>query len=225
MVDFSILSLSPVFMGIKPDELKQLLNGIVFQVRNYGKGVVVALTGQEMDSLYILMNGSVSGEMMDYSGKTLKIEDIEAPRPLASAFLFGSTRKFPVTVTANTDVSFIVIPRPDFLVLMQRNQVVLANYLNAISSRAQFLSQKLHFLSFKSIREKIAHFLLQQTGSRLNSFELKITQQQLADLFCVSRPALARVFGEMQKEGLISTDHKTITLLDRERLNILLRQH
>jgi hypothetical protein len=31
----------------------------------------------------------VKGEMTDYNGKTIKIEDIEAPRPLAVAFLFG----------------------------------------------------------------------------------------------------------------------------------------
>ena len=63
-----------------------------------------------------------------------------------------------------------------------------------------FLSQKLHFLSFKTIKGKVAHFFLTQAGEKFHSIELKNTQQQLADLFGVTRPSLARVFGEMQKE-------------------------
>ena len=51
----------------------------------------------------------------------------------------------------------------------------------------------------------------------------EMTQQQLADLFGVTRPALARVFGEMQREGLIEIDRKTILLKDRKGLNDLLK--
>src|SRR5690606_1988994 len=155
----------------------------------------------------------VKGEMIDYSGKTIKIEDIEAPRPLASAFLFGKENRFPVTVSANSDVQLMAIPVPEFLKLLQRNTQILINYLNNISSRSQFLSQKLHFLSFKTIRGKIAHFLLQQAGENLHSFELKTTQQQLSELFGVTRPSLARVMSEMQREKLFVVDRKTVTLL------------
>jgi len=106
---------------------------------------------------------------------------------------------------------------------MQLNQVVLKNYLDSISSRTQFISQKLHFLSFKTIKEKIAHYLLQKAGDRLHSFQLDSTQQQLADLFGVTRPSLARVLSEMQKEKLIIIDKKTVTLLNKQKLNELLR--
>jgi CRP/FNR family transcriptional regulator, dissimilatory nitrate respiration regulator len=115
------------------------------------------------------------------------------------------------------------VPVQEFLRLLQLNTNLLRNYLNSISSRAQFLSQKLHFLSFKTIKEKVAHFLLKEAGERFHSFELKNTQQQLADLFGVTRPSLARVLGEMQTEGLIKIEKKTVTLLDKEKLNELLR--
>ena len=161
--------------------------------------------------------------MIDYSGKTVKIEDIEAPRPLAAAFLFGKENKFPVTVTANKKAELLAIPVVEFLKLLQLNTRLLRNYLNSISTRAQFLSQKLNFLSFKTIKEKVAHFLLQQAGDLYHSFELKNTQQQLAELFGVTRPSLARVLGDMQNENLIKIEKKTVTLLDKERLNSLLK--
>jgi len=223
MINYQLLTKCPVFREISEKRTEELLTNIHFQLKSYSKNDVVAIAGQEITHLYIILAGSVRGEMIDYSGKTIKIEDIEAPRPLATAFLFGSENKFPVTVSANSNVKILAVPISEFLKLLQMDVDILKNYLNSISSRTQFLSQKLHFLSFKTIKEKVAHFLLQKAGERLHSVELKNTQQQLADLFGVTRPSLARVMAEMQREKLIITEKKTVTLLNKQKLNELLR--
>jgi len=222
MINYSLLSRCPVFKGITEEESRLLLGKIHYQLRKFQKDEVVVWGGEPVNNLLIVLSGSVRGEMIDYSGKTVKIEDIEAPKPLAAAFLFGKENRFPVTVTANNEGRILVIPVPEFLKILQMNTQVLENYLNSISSRAQFLSQKLHFLSFKTIKEKMAHFLLQQANDRFHSFELKNTQQQLADLFGVTRPSLARVLSDMQADGLIKIEKRTVTLLNKKALNQLL---
>jgi len=223
MINYSLLSQCPIFSGIPNVENERLLSKIHYQIRSFEKDEVVVHAGEEVKNLLVVLSGSVRGEMIDYSGKTVKIEDIEAPKPLASAFLFGKENKFPVTVTANTRANILAVPVSEFLKLLQLNTQLLKNYLNSISSRAQFLSQKLHFLSFKTIKEKVAHFLLHQAGDKFHSFELKNTQQQLADLFGVTRPSLARVLGNMQHEGLIEIEKKTVSLRNKKALNNLLR--
>ncbi len=223
MIDFTLLTQCPVFRGISENEAKELLGKIHYQIKNYTKDEVLVVAGEPVRSLHIVLSGSVRGEMIDYSGKTIKIEDIEAPKPLAAAFLFGKENKFPVTVSANNEAKVLVIPVKEFLKLLQWNSQILINYLNSITSRAQFLSQKLHFLSFKTIKGKVAHYFLKLAGEKFHSVELKNTQQQLADLFGVTRPSLARVFGEMQKEGLIKISKKTVTLLDKKSLNDLMK--
>ncbi len=219
MLNYQLLTQCPLFRGIAEKEAENLLKKIHFQIKRFTKDEVVVVAGEPVLNLHIIISGSVRGEMIDFSGKTIKIEDIEAPKPLATAFLFGQENKFPVTVTANNDVKILTIPVSEFLKMLQLNTPILKNYLNSISSRAQFLSQKLHFLSFKTIRGKVAHFLLKQAGDKFHSVELKNTQQQLADLFGVTRPSLARVFGEMQKDGIITISNKTVTLLDKKALN------
>lgn len=223
MINYKLLAQCPVFNGIPENESKKLLSSIHYQVKSFNKGDIVAIAGEPTGNLFIVLSGSVRGEMIDYSGKTIKIEDIEAPRPLATAFLFGKENRFPVTVTANNDVKILAIPVSEFLRLLQRNTQILVNYLNSISSRSQFLSQKLHFLNFKTIREKVAHFLLQQAGEKLHSFELKATQQQISELFGVTRPSLARVLSEMQREKLFIIEKKTVTLLNKQKLNEILQ--
>ncbi len=193
------------------------------QVKTYQKNDLIVSGGEICDRLLIVQMGSVKAEMNDYSGKTIKIEDLAAPQPLATAFLFGQQNRFPVTVSANTEVEMISIPKPEFVKLLQLNSLILNNYLNTISTRAQFLSQKLKFLSFKTIKQKIAHFLLEKAGDRLQSVEILQSQEQLAEMFGVTRPSLARTLGEMVQENLIETQRRTIKILDKERMNQLLK--
>jgi CRP-like cAMP-binding protein len=223
MVQPEILCQSPVFCGISPEELVMLLNQIHFQVKTYQKNDLITIGGEICDRLLIVQQGSVKAEMIDYSGKVIKIEDLEAPKPLATAFLFGSLNRFPVTVSANTNVEMISIPKPEFVKLLQLNSLILNNYLNTISTIAQFLSQKLKFLSFKTIKQKIAHFLLEKAGDRLQIVELTQSQEQLAEMFGVTRPSLARTLGEMVQDGLIETERHSIKILDKGRMNQLLK--
>jgi len=223
MLQPDILCQSPIFRGISPDELNELFSQIHYQVRTYQKNDLITASGEICDRLLIIQRGNVKAEMNDYSGKTIKIEDIEAPRPLATAFLFGKENRFPVTVLANTEVEIVSIPKSEFVKLLQVSSLILNNYLNAISTRAQFLSQKLKFLSFKTIKQKIAHFLLEQAGDRLQTVEIKQSQEQLAEMFGVTRPSLARTLGEMNQERLIETQRRFIKILDKNRMNLLLK--
>lgn len=223
MIQPEILCQSPVFRGISPDELQELFRQIHFQVKTYQKNDVITIGGEICDRLLIIQQGSVKAEMTDYSGKTIKIEDLTAPWPLATAFLFGKENRFPVTVSATTDLEMVSIPKAEFVRMLQMNSLLLNNYLNTISTRAQFLSQKLKFLSFKTIKQKIAHYLLEQAGDRLHTVEISQSQGQLAEMFGVTRPSLARALGEMNQEGLIETDRRYIKILDKGRMNQLLK--
>ncbi|MDO9613277.1 MAG: Crp/Fnr family transcriptional regulator [Bacteroidota bacterium] len=223
MIQPEILCQSPIFRGISPDELQELFRQIHYQVKTYQKNDLITLAGEICDRLLIIQEGSVKAEMNDYSGKTIKIEDMSAPWPLATAFLFGKENRFPVTVSATSDVEMVSIPKPEFVKLLQMSSLILNNYLNTISTRAQFLSQKLKFLSFKTIRQKIAHYLLEKAGERLQTVEVPQSQEQLAEMFGVTRPSLARTLGEMVQEGLIETQRKAIKILDKDRMNQLLK--
>ncbi|MFV0375719.1 MAG: Crp/Fnr family transcriptional regulator [Mangrovibacterium sp.] len=223
MLNFNLLVKSPVFMGLEAPRLEGILNDVHYQIRRFGKNEPVVHAGDPCLDLMLVLSGSVKGEMADYTGKTIKIEDIEAPRPLAAAFLFGQNNRFPVNVIANEEVSLLCISRSEFLKLLQHDQRILTNYLNSISSRAQFLSSRIKFLSFKTIRQKIAHYLLELAGDRLAVVELPLPQAQLAEFFGVTRPALARAMGEMAAEGLMEVQRRTIRILDKGKMNDLLK--
>lgn len=208
-----------LFHGINDREIHGLLNKYGGQIKNYPGGSLIAQAGDEVRSLHILLKGSVKAEMLDYTGKLIKIEDIYPPRPLAPAFLFGKQNRFPVNISAEAEVEVLSIPRERFLLMLQASQKVLVNFINIISSRGQFLSNKIKFLSFTTIRGKLAQYLLdlpEHPGA--GGLVLAHSQSQLAELFGVTRPSIGRAMSEMNQEGIIRTEGKKVQILDRARL-------
>ena len=222
-IDYDLLSHCPLFKGVTPEELKVLFADLFFQVRRYEAGDLIASSGEEVRSLSIVLLGSVRGEMGDIDGKTIKIEDIEAPRPLAVAFLFGNAAYYPVHIVANESVELLSIPKEEVVKLLQNNSLILNRFMDNISSRAQFLSEKLHFLSFQSLKGKLAHYLLELSKGREVEVVLPKTQEELAVVMGVTRPSLGRALRELNDQQLIDSRAKSIRILDAKRLAALIR--
>ena len=214
---------NPLFRNVSAGELRKDFEGLTYKVKNYTKGEILAHQGDVCNKLIILTKGSVRGEMIDESGRIVKIEDIASPRALAPLFLFGAANRFPVEVTANENTEVIIIPKESVIKLFARNEAFLENYMNMSANYAQTLSEKLFFMSFKTIRQKLASYFLRLSATQGSQILLDRSQQELADYFGISRPSLAREVSHMQDDGLIKADRKQITILNKEKLKFLIR--
>ena len=214
-----VLVNNPLFRGITPERLFADLEEISFHTRSYKKGEILAQQGAVCNRLVILTKGSVRGEMIDYSGRLIKVEDIAAPRAIAPLFLFGEENRYPVEVTANEPTEVIELPKSSVLSLFRKNEQFLENYMNLSANYARTLSDKLFFMSFKTIRQKLASYLLRLYKQQQQThITLDRSQQELSDYFGVSRPSLARELAHMQEDGLLIVDRKHITILQKEEL-------
>jgi len=209
------LSDCTLFKGLRVDEIESLLNDLTFQVKTFSPGSVIVFMNDPCTRLLIVSEGTVVAEMVNLDGRSIRIEELSAPCTLAEAFVFGRQNAFPVTVIAQTECSVISIPRDELMKLFSLNQSVLLNFLDAISNRTQFLTHKIRFLSFKTIKGKIASYVLDIAGDTLKTVTLPMTQENLANYFGVARPSLARALGELQDEGAISVNRKEISITDR----------
>ena len=210
---------NPLFRGITLERLFVDLEEIRFHTRSYKKGEILAQQGAVCNRLVILTKGSVRGEMIDYSGRLIKVEDIAAPRAIAPLFLFGEENRYPVEVTANEPTEVIELPKSSVLSLFRKNEQFLENYMNLSANYARTLSDKLFFMSFKTIRQKLASYLLRLYKQQQQThITLDRSQQELSDYFGVSRPSLARELAHMQEDGLLIADRKHITILQKEEL-------
>ena len=220
-MDYTFLLNAPIFRGLMLAEIRSVISVTPYRIRKFRAGTIVFQSGDQVTSFVMIISGVVKGEMIDYSGRVIKIEEISSPGAIASAFIFGSRNMFPVNVVAVSDSELMMIEKPDFLKFLKGNDKILVNFLDMISNRSQFLSEKIKFLNFKTIRGKFAQYVLQAAGSDKSEIKLGMTQNDLAEYFGVARPSIARVIGEMENEGIIITKGKILKILDKKRLTEL----
>ena len=220
-MDYSLLCKAPLFKGLSPSEIETILSKVFYKVKKFQAGSMISQSGEQVNSLMVVISGIVKGEMVDYAGRVIRIEDIPAPGALASAFMFGNHNRFPVNVIAISDGELLLIEKSDFLDLLKKNDLLLVNFLDMISNRSQFLSEKIKFLNFKTIKGKLAHYILQKAGKESFSVTLGMTQNELADFFGVARPSVARALRELETEGYIEAKGKKIKITDKDGLSDL----
>lgn len=217
-MDLSLLTGCPLFKGLNTEDINSIITRFPFRVKKFNSGTLIAQSGDTVTVLMIVVKGVVKGEMVDYSGKLIKIEDIPAPGALAPAFIFGNKNRFPVNIITVSDTEILVIEKGEFLRLLMLNDRVLLNFLDMISNRSQFLSEKIRFLNFKTIKSKLAQYILTLSGGQKAPVRLDKTQNDLADYFGVARPSVARALGDLEEDGLIKAEGKIIKILDIEGL-------
>lgn len=223
-MDLSVLNQTPLFRSVQGDELEKILSELKLSESFFKKGEILALQDEPCNRLIILLSGSVKGEMTDPSGKVVKVEDIYAPSPLAILFLFGQNNRFPVQATAREDVTALVIPRQSILRMLSMHETILKNYLDISADFAWRLSQKLHFMSFRTIRQKLAMYILNLSKiSGSNTVTLDRSKSALAEYFGVSRQSLERELTNMQTDKLIINNKKEIQIIDKNKLVHLVR--
>lgn len=220
-MDYSILLKAPLFSDMMLAEIMSVISITPYRIKKYRPGAMISQSDEPVNSFMMVINGIVKGEMVDFSGRVIKIEEIHASGALASAFIFGNRNKFPVNVVAMTDTTLMIIEKADFIKFLKSNDKLLTNFLDMISNRSQFLSEKIKFLNFKTIRGKLAQYILQAAGQNKPEIRLAMTQHEMAEYFGVARPSIARVISEMEGEGVIMTKGKYLKILDKKRLREL----
>ena len=218
----------PIMGDLGNERVQKLFSGANYKMEVFEKGDIVAMQGSPCKHLYILLSGSVKTEMTTENGGLMTIENIDAVRPLASAFLFAEDNKFPVDVTAITQCRILMIPRDEVIRMFQMDGKFLENYIKFNSNKAQFLSNRLKVLNIKTIKGKLAYYIIEgldqarQSLPGADSYKMDKNQTELAKFFGVTRPALARCISELESGGIIELQKKTVKVKNFNALNNLL---
>ena len=221
-MDINDLFLCPVCMNIPVSEREKFLNEIEYKTKLYKKGECIAQQGEMVNALYILLKGSAKSEMISDSETILNMETVKAPNLLASALLFAADSQFPVDIVALEDCEIILISKDSIVKQLGSNEEFLQGFMKFNSNRVHFLSERLKLLSTKTIKGKIAQYVLARSNHQNFTLDRKLTE--LAEYFGVTRPSLSRSLSEMIEEGIISLKRKNGTVLDPVKLKNLIGQ-
>lgn len=193
-----------LFAEASDEALDELLRYAPGRVRTYDTGELIAMQGARVKSLLVLTRGSVRAQMISPEGKRLTMDELTAPDLLAAAFVYCTDNKFPVSVEATTPVEIWSIDREYLLGFMGRHTAVMRRFLQIISDRSHFLSQKISALTLQSLRDRLLGYM--RTHGTIGK------QEDLALMLGVARPSLARLLSELVEEGVLRKDARGYSL-------------
>ena len=103
-----------------------------------------------------------------------------------------------------------------------RSTAIRSNFIDIISNRANVWSKKIFFLSFRSLKEKVATYLLEHTSEESGSVPVPDIRE-IAEYFDATRSALQTVLMELEKKHLIRSEASSIAVLNRKGLRDILK--
>lgn len=216
--DFTQMSHMAIFEGIKKEDFPNMLKCLGSYQKSYSKNEIIFLESQDIQSIGIILSGTVHMIKEDASGnKTLII-------CMKMGELFGET--FACANNTSTHVSFVaassckVLFIPFYKVI---NSCTLActfhhrlieNMVRLISKKNLMLMNKVEIVSKKTLRDKILCYLaIESENFKSNKFTIPLGRVELAEYLCADRSALTRELSSMQNDGLITYNKNTFTLL------------
>ena len=210
----------PLCSSIPDSEKESFLNDVRFSLKTFKKDEWIISQGEEYVALYILIEGEIKPVMVDEKGDFMHIENIKAPLPLATGFIFAGNNKSPISAIAKRDCKLICIPKDNVFALMKKHDAFMYAILSSISNKIQFLSEKVRLTSLRTIRAKLAYYILKESEGE-DIFHLKSSKQEISNLFGVSRQALTSVMNQLHDEELIFMESRKIKILDRQELKAM----
>lgn len=212
-----------LFNEFENEELEVVLSGINYKIDQYSKNQYIAMEGDPINGIGIVIQGSVEVQKCFPSGKTVAINRLHEGGVFGEVIIFSSKHVYPSAVVSTADSKVLFISKTDIIKLCKEHDQFLSKFMSTLSNKILMLSNKLKNLSYETIRGKIVSFLLEEYEEQQNSvIALRISKKELAEHFGITRPSLSRELIKMREEGYIAFDKNTITINSIDDLEDLL---
>lgn len=188
--------------------------------RDFSKGEILVSQGDSCQALLIVGSGEVARQRYTSGGAFATLDVCERGCVLGAEILLQEQNHFSYEIEALSSGSLLSLSKESFLTLteqypqLQENlQKVLADYIQQQDTRIELLSQR-------SIRQKIAFYLISQSDGNPTHYECRMpgSKEVSARYFALPRQSLSRELLTMEKENLISVNARNVTILDYEAL-------
>jgi len=179
--------------------------------------------GEAPKGIYVVLSGKIKVSQLNPDG-TVQIFFI-----YSSGDLFGHRPilcdgKHPVTAVALEDCEILYVEKDSFLNVLGSSTRLSNVFLQSVSHEFTVLVNRINIFAQKSIRERLAYFLLvlndkyKLPGQVNDEAEIRVNRSDLASYTGTSLENLVRTLKEFKNKNFIRTDGKSIYINDFESL-------
>lgn len=207
----------PLFQGLDRRHYEDLAMILVDQI--FKRGEDIFYEDDEATGFYVVVSGRVKIFKLSADGKEQILHIFGPGEPIGEVAVFAGKR-FPANAQAVEETRAFFFPRAQFVELIRKDPSLALNMLAVLSQRLRRFSVLIENLSLKEVPGRLAaHILyLSEKEKGLTTLSLEISKNQLASLLGTIPETLSRILARMEKEKLIKSEGRRITLLNRQAL-------
>lgn len=215
-MDFNFLSKTVLFRGMNEKDIENMLEGLGVRQRHFSKGETILRAGDVVQSLGLVLSGSVNVENNDIWGNKSILDHIGPGQVFAETYACVPGEPMMVNVVASETAEVLFINVSQGIQNEPERSYygrLIKNLLTISAQKNLNLSRRIFHTASKSIRGRLLSYLSYQ-ATRQGSFQFTIpfNRQQLADYLSVDRSAMSNELSKMQKEGLLTVKRNYFVL-------------
>ncbi|HKM35521.1 MAG TPA: Crp/Fnr family transcriptional regulator [Lachnospiraceae bacterium] len=217
-MNYSFLANTILFRGTSSQEIEHMLNCFHADVKEYKKDTFIYHTGDIIDSIGLILAGSVNIEIDDIWGNKSILDHIECGQIFSETYAMVPGEPLLVNVVATGNCQILFLNVSAFLNTCSNtcpyHSKIIHNLVTTIAQKNLNLSRRIFYTSSKSIRGRLISYLSQQVKQHGSyQFTIPFNRQQLADYLGVDRSALSNELSKMKKEGILSFKKNTFHVI------------
>ena len=144
------------------------------------------------------------------------IGGLTAGKLFGASTLFSDSSEYLTELKAGSDCKVFFMPSEIISELIVGEPSFALDYVAFLSGKIRFLNERLSELSAPSALQKLSSYLLKDDG------RIALSKVQLASALGIGRASLYRALDDLTEKGYISSDGKSVTVIDREGLMSLI---
>lgn len=217
-MDYHFLSKTILFRGNSESEIKVMLDCLGGKKKCFSKDDVIYHAGDFVESVGMVLSGSVCIESDDIWGNKSILDHITPGQIFAETYACVPGEPLIVSVVAAEPCEILFLNMKRTLKTCPNtcahHSKLIKNLLAVSAQKNLNLSRRIFHTSSKSIRGRLLSYLsFQATQNGSYEFTIPFNRQQLADYLSVDRSALSNELSKMQKDGLLAVNRNHFILI------------
>jgi len=189
------------------------------KMKHFKKRDVIFEEGDNPRFLYFIRSGKIKTFKTHDQGKEYIIELLKDGDFLGYVDLLKSTAHAE-TATAMEDTDIVLIPKDDFLALIQANRDVSSQMIKMLANNITEKEEQLLNLAYNSVRKRVADALILLSQKEDNKC-FHVLREDLARIVGTAKESVIRMLTEFKNDGYIDIAEGTIVILDLKKLSNL----
>ncbi len=186
-------------------------------LKKHKKKTMIIHAGDDSDSLFYIIEGSVSVIVEDEDSNELILAYLNAGDFFGEMGLFDKNIKRSAGVRARTHCEISEIRYSEFLKLTKDSPEIIFQLSAQMANRLRATSRKVSNLAFMDVTGRIARTLIDLAGqpdalTHPDGMQISVTRQEIAKIVSCSREMAGRVLKTLEEGDLISAHGKTIVV-------------